>query len=737
MNKVASTAVYEGGSWKISLQPQHAMLFKRVFDGVEKDGQRLSLSDTPKHARDLLWFSDRYPLDVFPLMRLLAQAEVHTQRERAVEEILSDGYVPTDARLALQLRDYQARAADLAFANGGLLLADDVGLGKAQPLDARVLGPGGVWRAMGELEVGDAVAGPWNLPQTVTGVFPQGTRDVWEVRLEDGRKTRCCDEHLWWCAVFLPGETRRPVPEVLPTSTLRDLLAQPHVTLALPFMGEDGWPRWARVESITAAGAAECRCIAVDSPRHLYVTDDYIVTHNTASAIGLFARRVALPAVVVTLTALPLQWQREVKKFAPELRTHVVKTGKPYPLDRTSDGKRISLPDVTVMSYSKLTTRTGLRNWAEKLNAESMARTVIFDEGQELRNNDSDRYRAARRLREAASYCMLTTATPVYNHGAEIHNVVEIVQPGSLGTRVEFLREWCGRSDTEEGAQTHGTGEMRKIRVKDPIALGSHLRELGVFLRRTRADVDRQLPPLQRVMHMVDVDESVFAETAASLEKLCQTLLYSNNRNDRFTAAGELDWQMRRATGLAKALHVAHFVRMLVESGQKVVLYAWHHEVYDIFRRVFTNPELGDLRPAFYTGRESVAMKDRERARFIDGGTDLFIMSLRAGAGLDGLQHVCKTVVFAELDWSPGVHEQCEGRVFRDGQPFPVMVYYLVTNEGSDPVVLEALNLKTEQSEGIRNLTAEVARLKGSEEHMRKVALAYLRRKGKIQVTLH
>lgn len=580
MNNGLSTAVYDSGSWKITLQPQHAILFKRVFDGVEKDGQVLKLSDTPKHARDLLWFAERHPIVFDPLMRLLAQAELQTEREKSVERILGAEYIPSNPQLALPLRDYQARAGDLAFANGGLLLADSMGLGK------------------------------------------------------------------------------------------------------------------------------------------------------TASAIGLFARREALPAVVVTLTSLPLQWRDQIKKFAPDLRSHVVKSTQPYRLDLVK-GQRVPLPDVTVMSYSKLTTKAG-RSWVEKLTDEGMVRTVIFDEGQELRNNDSNRYRAARNLRESSAYCMITSGTPIYNHGGEIYNVSDIAQPSSLGTRSEFLREWCGRSDTEESLQRNGTGEMRKIRVNDPIALGNHLREIGVMLRRTREDVGRELPPLQRVKHTVDIDQSVFDETAASIEKLCNALVYSNNRTERFTAAGELDWQMRRATGLAKAMHVAHFVRMMVENGEPVVLFGWHHEVYELWRKLFSSPDLGDLRPAFFTGRESAATKDRERRRFLEGDTKIFIMSLRAGAGLDGLQDICKTCVFGELDWAPGVHQQCEARVFRDGQRHPVIVYYLVTDEGSDPVVLDVLNLKTEQSEGISNLTSEVAILKGGEDHMRKVAQAYLRRKGKL-----
>lgn len=35
------------------------------------------------------------------------------------------------------------------------------------------------------------------------------------------------------------------------------------------------------IDSVEEAGVEECVCLQVDSPRHLYVTDDFIVTHNT------------------------------------------------------------------------------------------------------------------------------------------------------------------------------------------------------------------------------------------------------------------------------------------------------------------------------------------------------------------------------------------------------------------------------------------------------------------------
>ncbi|MFL6204714.1 MAG: PhoH family protein [Acidimicrobiales bacterium] len=69
--------------------------------------------------------------------------------------------------------------------------------GRAQPVDRRVLTPSG-WRRIGDLEVGDLIVGSDGRPTPVLGVFPQGRRDVFRVRAQDGAETVACAEHLWF-----------------------------------------------------------------------------------------------------------------------------------------------------------------------------------------------------------------------------------------------------------------------------------------------------------------------------------------------------------------------------------------------------------------------------------------------------------------------------------------------------------------------------------------------------------
>ena len=102
-----------------------------------------------------------------------------------------------------------------------IVLAARPSMGKAQPLDAQVRTRTG-WKAMGELEVGDALASIDGRPSIVTGgLFPQGEKAVWRVRFSDGRSAECCDEHLW--RVHFRSWKQ---PRVLTTTQVREMLGK-------------------------------------------------------------------------------------------------------------------------------------------------------------------------------------------------------------------------------------------------------------------------------------------------------------------------------------------------------------------------------------------------------------------------------------------------------------------------------------------------------------------------------
>lgn len=399
---------------------------------------------------------------------------------------------------------------------------------------------------------------------------------------------------------------------------------------------------------------------------------------KTYSGNTAFRNPGALPGLVVVQAHLGGQWKDQLALDWPDLVTHIVRTGSPYDAARYEN----VTPDVYICTYSKLA------GWVDYFRGR--IRTVVFDEAQELRNG-ADPYtgplkcRVAKQIADQADYVVGLTNTPVYNYGGEIHNVLDIVRPGVLGDRPEFLREWCGVS------------ESGKSIVSDPKALGTHLRELGVMV----GTESEQEPPVP-IPYLVDSDPKVFDAMKGDAAELARFILSSEGTGlERMQASSELDWRLREATGLAKAPFVVKWVDMLLQQVDRLILFGWHRAVYNVWME-----GLAAHRPVMYTGSESPAAKERNKQRFLSDGPDrakVLVMSLRSGAGIDGLQEKCHTVVFGELDWSPGVHSQGIGRLFRTGQTETVLPYFLHSAEGADPPMLDALNLKTMQAQPIVN----------------------------------
>ncbi|VXC63176.1 SNF2-related protein [Sphingomonas sp. AX6] len=421
---------------------------------------------------------------------------------------------------------------------------------------------------------------------------------------------------------------------------------------------------------------------------------DEVGLGKTISAAATITMGAPLPAAIVVQAHLAGQWATRIEEFT-NLRTHIIKGTKPYDLPAA---------DVYIFRYSNIA------GWTNVI-AQRLFPTVVYDEIQELRHGrGTAKGSAAAVLSGNAQVRMGLTATPIYNYGDEIHAVMAFLQQGLLGSRDEFMREWCA-----------GT----KV-VRNPDGLGSYLRDTGYFLRRTEDDdiVSGSMPPTNVVDWEVGYDQRAADGEEALTRQLAMTVLQGS-----FVAAGqaarELDAKMRQITGIAKARSVAAYVRLLLEESDRVLLAGWHREVYSIWQ-----DELAEFQPVLYSGSESAAGKQRSVERFTTGPARVMMISLRSGAGLDGLQGYCNDIVFGELDWSPQVHHQVIGRLRRPGQPKQVTAHYLHTSEGSDPVLLETLGVKSDQARGINSPGVDTQARFSDDSRIRRLAAHVLDQQG-------
>lgn len=450
--------------------------------------------------------------------------------------------------------------------------------------------------------------------------------------------------------------------------------------------------------------------------RRCLIADD-MGLGKTIDALAFLSTTESYPALIVVQSHLITNWKREIGRFLnppavegqqmtlfsdePSLdMVHVIRGRKSYEIPPAS---------IYIIHY-------GLLAYHGELLKDMGVQTIIFDEIQDLRHDNTKKYSVASMLSEAAENVIGLSGTPIFNRGGEIWSIMNILEYHVLGDWDSFSREW---------AVSYGSDI-----IENPELLGDYLKREGLMLRRTKTEVQSELPPKRRVVQTVDFDEDVYDDLIEYAERQAHEIQGEKDLFVRGRATRQIVNDTRQATGISKAPYAAQFVNLLLEAGEKVLLFAWHHRVFDILQE-----KLADHNPRRISGRDSSAEKDEAVRQFMDGETNLLLISLRASAGLN-LQRA-STVVFAELDWAPAVHSQGEDRAHRMGQEDSVLCYYLVSETGSDEDMQESLGLKVSQFTGIMGDATEteedrVMSQTAASEHMNRIVEKLQKRKAKL-----
>lgn len=349
---------------------------------------------------------------------------------------------------------HQKQAIDKLYDNHGkMLLFHSTGTGKAQPLDALVLTPAG-WATMGDMEVGRQVIDPDGGVAEVVGVYPQGEQDIYKVTFTDGSSAECTHDHLW--RVYLPDDdVGVPRSVVLTLRQIIDNAGGTSVTdFYVPsFLPDAGLTVARRIVSIDKVRRAQAQCIAVNTKRNLYVTNDYVVTHNTASAVYGFEKmshdkKSNGKAVVVVPSGLRENFASGgAEKFTVGRRVEIIGSSdeKKNAPDRYARLGEESGANYTVVSYAMF------RRDPVGIMKRTGADTLILDEHHRTRNEPTQTFKAVLAARPYAKNFMGLTASPVNNSPAEVATLVSLSEGRRILTPRQFKRAFMRTVGTEKG----------------------------------------------------------------------------------------------------------------------------------------------------------------------------------------------------------------------------------------------------------------------------------------------
>lgn len=382
----------------------------------------------------------------------------------------------------------------------------------------------------------------------------------------------------------------------------------------------------------------------------------------------------AFPCVVVCPSAVKSGWSREVVKWTPWRSAQVLQKGR----------DAVRRADYTVLNPELLPAHL------EELKGLG-AKSLVLDEAHFFKNPASQRSRNALELSRGVPLRMALTGTPVKNRREDLVHQLRILD--QLEPLLAIFRGVLPHWYKPEKGPLPEAHAIRAIQALDAKTLNERLREV-CMVRRTKLEVAPELPPLGRTR--IDV---TMGPSKAYQQKEQAMLEWVRKWQEKFGAqaaamepAMTLEFRahltkLRREAALAKMPFVREWVEPLVESGERVIFFAYHKEVVARLAQALPG------RIAVITG-DTPPLERRAILDALDHFDFLVATMDSTGYGVDGIQLHASHVAFVELDWTPTKHEQCEGRLHRIGQTEPVNSWYFVASQTIDRAMMEVLEAK-------------------------------------------
>lgn len=388
------------------------------------------------------------------------------------------------------------------------------------------------------------------------------------------------------------------------------------------------------------------------------------------------------PSIVICPSSLSLNWQNEIKKFAPKLKSLVIRGNSN---ERKNQIKNIPDYNVVITSYDLL--KRDIELYKEQ---KYEFKYIIADEAQYIKNNNTQNAKVIKEINSETRFAL--TGTPIENSLSELWSIFDFIMPGYLYSYKKFKELF----------------EIPIIKEQDEEAI-KKLRMLiqPFILRRIKKEVLTELPDKTMMVlnnEMQEEQQKIYMSYMELARK--QAIEEINIRGLEKSQIKILSLLMRlRQICCHPSLFINNYkgessklnqcteiLKDAVDSGHKILLFSSYTSMFDIIEKELKKQNIKYFK---LTGQTKVS----ERIKLVDEFNEnddikVFLISLKAGG--TGLNLIgADVVIHYDPWWNISAENQATDRTYRIGQKKNVQVYKLITKNSIEEKIYELQEKKS------------------------------------------
>ena len=410
---------------------------------------------------------------------------------------------------------------------------------------------------------------------------------------------------------------------------------------------------------------------------------------KTIEALSWLSLSPKRPVLVITQASIKRNWYREIEKWLPGSIIQILNQGKDI-IDPDAD--------FVIINYDLI--------WRKGIEEQLLKRkfpVVIYDEVTAIKEPSAKRTKTAKKIGRRAEFNIGLSGTPILNRPIEFYNILNLIDPKQFTSHFKFGMRYCNGHHNGFGYVFKGSSHINELREQIK----------PLMIRRLKEDVLTELPAKSRRTIYIDMPGKYYQDYIAAENNLVETLqalpsgkVSQEYEDSRMWLLSKLNY-LRHIVGLAKAEEAEEIIKNFVDAGEKLVVFAHHHDVMDLMDEYLTKDKVNHVK---VDGRTELNNRQTAIDTFQDDPECMvFLASTAMGMGVT--LTAASNALFVERQWTPGIEEQMEDRLHRIGQTNGVLIHYMQVEHSLD----EKMDRLVENKRAVLNevLDGEINRDKG------------------------